>query len=109
MADDKNNNVVDMADAPHTSVTKAAIAGECADVGGVAGKQIRSTLDRVQRLEEEKAATAEDIKQIYAEAKGFGLCVKTLRRLNKLEKMDAEKRNEEDQMLDLYMSAIGMN
>ncbi len=114
MGDNSKNNVVDitadeMKDAPHTSVTKAAIKGECRDVGGVGGKRIRSVMDRIQRLEEEKQALGVDIKEVYAEAKGIGLCTKTIRKLIALEKMDAEKRNEADEMLDLYKTAIGMH
>ena len=78
------------------------------DVGGVAGKRLLSFLERIERLEEEKAALSEDIKEVYAEAKGVGFDVKILRRIIKLRKMEPEKRREEDDLLDLYMSAIGM-
>ncbi|MEM6812036.1 MAG: DUF2312 domain-containing protein [Pseudomonadota bacterium] len=79
------------------------------DVGGVAGKRLLSFFDRIERLEEEKAALAEDIKEVYAEAKAAGFEVKIMRRIMKLRKMDIEKRREEDELLDLYMSAIGMD
>lgn len=79
-----------------------------ADVGGVAGKRLLSFFDRIERLEEEKAALAEDIKDVYAEAKAAGFEVKIMRRIMKLRKMDVEKRQEEDELLTLYMSAIGM-
>ena len=78
------------------------------DVGGVAGKRLLSFLERVERLEEEKTALAEDIKEVYAEAKGTGFDVKTIRRLIKLRKMEPDKRQEEDEILELYKSAIGM-
>lgn len=94
--------------APHSEVTKAAIRGECKDVGGVAGQRLLAFFERIERLEEEKAAIAEDIKEVFAEAKGTGFDVKTIRRILKLRKMDSEKRNEETELLDLYMSAIGM-
>ncbi len=81
---------------------------EAGDVGGVAGKRLLSFFDRVERLEEEKAALAEDIKEIYAEAKSAGFEVKIMRRIMRLRKMDADKRQEEDELLNLYMSAIGM-
>ena len=78
------------------------------DVGGVAGKRLISFFERIERLEEEKAALAEDIKEVYAEAKGAGFEVKIMRRVLKLRKMEVEKRREEDELLELYMSAIGM-
>ncbi len=82
--------------------------GEAGDVGGVAGKRLQSFFDRVERLEEEKSALAEDIKEIFAEAKAAGFEVKIMRRVMKLRKMDVEKRREEDELLELYMAAIGM-
>ena len=81
---------------------------EAGDVAGVAGKRLLSFFDRVERLEEEKAALAEDIKEIYAEAKAAGFEVKIMRRVMKLRKMEVEKRREEDELLNLYMSAVGM-
>lgn len=78
------------------------------DTGGVSGQRLRSYLERIERLEEEKSGLADDIKDIYAEAKAFGFDVKTLRQIVKLRKMDTEKRREADELLDLYMSAIGM-
>ncbi len=82
--------------------------GEAGDVAGVAGKRLLSFFDRVERLEEEKSALAEDIKDVYAEAKSAGFEVKIMRRVMKLRKMEIEKRREEDELLTLYMSAIGM-
>ncbi len=81
---------------------------ETSDVGGVAGKRLKSFLDRVERLEEEKKGLADDIKDIYAEAKGVGFDVKTMRKILKLRKMEAEKRREEEELLDLYKAAIGL-
>ena len=81
---------------------------EADDVGGVAGKRLKSFLERVERLEEEKAALSEDIKEVMAEAKAAGFEVKILRRILKLRKMEVEKRREEDELLELYMAAIGM-
>lgn len=78
------------------------------DVSGVSGKRLQSFFDRIERLEEEKAGLAEDIKDIYAEAKAVGFDVKTMRRVLKLKKMDAQKRQEEDELLELYMAAIGL-
>ena len=78
------------------------------DVGGVAGKRLLSFFERIERLEEEKAALAEDVKEVFAEAKAAGFEVKIMRRIMKLRKMEPEKRQEEDELLSLYMSAIGM-
>lgn len=81
---------------------------ESMDVGGVAGKRLKSFLDRVERLEEEKKGLADDIKDIYAEAKGVGFDVKTMRKILKLRKMEVEKRREEEELLELYKAAIGL-
>lgn len=78
------------------------------DVSGVAGKRLKSFLERIERLEGEKSGLADDIKDVYAEAKGVGFEAKIMRRIIKLRKMDPEKRREEDELLDLYMSAVGM-
>lgn len=78
------------------------------DVDGVAGKRLKSFLERIERLEEEKSALAEDIRDVYAEAKSAGFESRIMRRIIKLRKMEVEKRREEDELLELYMSAIGM-
>lgn len=78
------------------------------DVGGVAGARLKAFVERIERLEEEKSAIADDIKDVYAEAKGTGFDTKTLRKIVSLRKLDTEKRREADELLDLYKSAIGM-
>ncbi|MCB1557081.1 MAG: DUF2312 domain-containing protein [Alphaproteobacteria bacterium] len=78
------------------------------DVGGVAGKRLNAFLERIERLEEEKAALAEDVKEIYGEAKAVGFDAKIMRKLIRLRKMDGDKRREEDELLELYKAAIGM-
>ncbi len=83
-------------------------AQSSSDVGGVAGQRLVSFIERVERLEEEKAALMEDIKEIYAEAKGVGFDVKTIRKIVALRKMDSEKRRESEELLELYKSAVGM-
>lgn len=85
-----------------------ALKTDDSDAGGVSGKRLKAFIERIERLEEEKAALAEDIKEIYAEAKGTGFDTKTMRKLIRLRKMDAEKRQEEDALLELYKSAIGL-
>lgn len=78
------------------------------DVGGVGGERLLSFIERIERLEEEKAALMEDIKEVYAEAKGVGFDVKTIRKVVSLRKKDIEKRREEEEILDLYKAAVGM-
>lgn len=73
----------------------------------VAQDQLRAFIERIERMEEEKAAISEDIKEIYAEAKGNGFDVKILRKVIRLRKQDTAKRQEEEALLDLYLSAIG--
>lgn len=78
------------------------------DVGGVSGQRLKAFIERIERLEEEKAGLAEDIKDIFAEAKGVGFDTKIIRKILKLRKMDAEKRREEDELVELYKAAIGL-
>jgi uncharacterized protein (UPF0335 family) len=79
-----------------------------AETGGVAADQLRSIVDRIERLEEEKKALAEDIKEVYAEAKGNGFDTKILRKIIALRKRDVSERQEEETILDVYMRALGM-
>lgn len=78
------------------------------DTGGVSGQRLKAFIERVERLEEEKAGLAEDIKDIMAEAKGTGFDTKTMRKIIRLRKMDKQKREEEEELLELYKSAIGL-
>lgn len=78
------------------------------DTGGVAGARLKSFIERVEKLEEEKTAIASDIKDVFAEAKGTGFDVKTMRKLIRLRKLDSEKLQEEDSLLELYRAAIGL-
>ncbi|MEM8987690.1 MAG: DUF2312 domain-containing protein [Pseudomonadota bacterium] len=80
---------------------------ETGAVGGVAADRLRSFLERVERLEEEKAAIQGDIKEVYAEAKGEGYDVKIMRQIIRLRKMDKADRQEQEALLDLYLSALG--
>jgi uncharacterized protein (UPF0335 family) len=79
------------------------------EVGGIAGDHLRSFIERIERLEEEKKALAEDIKEVYAEAKGTGFDVKIMRQLVRLRKMEDHDREEQEEILDLYKRALGMN
>jgi uncharacterized protein (UPF0335 family) len=81
---------------------------EIKEIGGVSGARIKSFIERIERLEEEKQTITDDIKDVYAEAKGTGFEIKALRQIISLRKLDAEKRREAEELLDLYKSAIGM-
>ncbi|MFN3614644.1 MAG: DUF2312 domain-containing protein [Rubrimonas sp.] len=74
----------------------------------VSAGQLRAIIERIERLEDEKKAVADQIKEVYAEAKGNGFDVKTIRKIVSLRKKDPEERSEEDAMLELYMHALGM-
>lgn len=81
------------------------------DVAGgtstVAAERLRSFIERVENLEEEKTTIMGDIKEVMAEAKGEGYDVKTLRAIIRLRKMDKADRQEQEALLDLYLSALG--
>lgn len=81
--------------------------GHNSGLNSTANKQLRSVVERVERLEQEKAEIAEQIKEVYAEAKGNGFDVKILRKVVRMRKQDRAKRQEEETILDLYMAALG--
>lgn len=74
----------------------------------VAGDQLKSFLERVERLEEEKKGIATDIKDVYGEAKAHGYDTKAMRRIVAIRKMDADTRAEQEAILDTYLHALGM-
>lgn len=77
-------------------------------INGVAAAQLRSIVERIERLEEEKKAIADDIKAVYGEAKANGYDTKTLRKVVALRKKDAGQVAEEEALLELYKNAMGM-
>lgn len=79
-----------------------------AEVGGVASDRLRSVVERIERLEEEKTALAADISEIYSEAKGAGFDIKVLRQVVRLRKVSQSDRQEMEHMLDVYKNALGM-
>jgi uncharacterized protein (UPF0335 family) len=85
-----------MADDAHADILNATAQG-----------QLKSIVERIERLEQEKAEVAEQIKEVFAEAKGNGFDVKILRKVVRIRKQDRAKRMEEEAILDLYLSAIG--
>jgi uncharacterized protein (UPF0335 family) len=70
--------------------------------------QLKSIIERIERLDEEKTSIASDIKDVYAEAKGNGFDVKALRTIIRMRKQDPNERQEEESILETYMSALGM-
>lgn len=74
----------------------------------VAQDQLRAFIERIERMEEEKAGITADIKEIYAEAKGNGFDTSVLRQIIRIRKMDHDERMEHEAILELYMSALGM-
>lgn len=78
------------------------------EVGGIAADRLRSFIERVERLEEEKAALTADIRDVYAEAKSAGFDVKIVRQIVKLRKMDTADRQEQEELLDLYKRALDL-
>jgi uncharacterized protein (UPF0335 family) len=75
---------------------------------GFAAGQLRSLIERIERLEEEKAALTSDIREVYSEAKGTGFDTKIMRQVVRLRKLDKADRQEAEAVLDLYLSALGM-
>lgn len=86
----------------------AASAAPAIDHSSVAADQLKSFIERIERLEEEKAGLSGDIKDVYAEAKATGFDGKALRRIVSLRKKDHAERQEEEAILELYMQALGM-
>ena len=78
------------------------------EVGGIARERLKSFVERIENLEEEKSALTADIREIYSEAKGIGLDVKTLRQVVRLRKLDSSDRQQQEELLDLYKNALGM-
>ncbi len=75
---------------------------------GIARDQLRAFIERIERLEEEKKAIADDVKEVYAEAKGSGFDTKVMRQIIRIRKQDRNERAEQEAILDLYMHALGM-
>ena len=76
-------------------------------LNATAQTRLKTIIERIERLEEDKAAVANDIKEVFAEAKGEGFDVKILRKVIRIRKQDKAKRQEEEALVDLYLSAIG--
>lgn len=75
---------------------------------GISKDRLHSIIKRIEKLEEDKAAVAEDLKEVYTEAKGTGFDTKVIRQIVRIRKMEVEKRREHEELIDLYKSALGM-
>jgi len=75
----------------------------------VNGGQLRAFIERIERLNEEKKALSEDIKEVYGEAKGNGFDAKIIRKIISIRNQDPDKRSEEETLIDLYLAALGTN
>jgi uncharacterized protein (UPF0335 family) len=75
---------------------------------GFAAGQLRSLIERIERLEEEKGALTADIREVYAEAKGHGFDAKIMRQVVRMRRLDKADRQEQEAVLDLYLAALGM-
>jgi uncharacterized protein (UPF0335 family) len=76
--------------------------------GPISADRLKSFIERVEKLEEERAAIGGDIRDVYSEAKGVGYDVKTMRKIISIRKMDAADRDEQEALLDTYKHALGM-
>jgi len=83
-------------------------AGRGARAGGVHAAQLKSVVERIERLEEEKKTIADDIKEVYAEAKANGFDTKVLRTVIRMRKEDSHQREEREALLGVYLHALGM-
>ena len=77
-------------------------------VGMITKEQLQQFIERIERLEEEKASISEDVREVYAEAKANGYDVKVMRQVIKLRKMEASEREEQESLIDTYLHALGM-
>jgi uncharacterized protein (UPF0335 family) len=90
------------------SAAKAETANDDTKVGGIAVERLRSLIERIERLEEERKALGNDIKDIYGEAKSAGFDVKVLRTIIRLRKQEPAEIEEQETLLDVYRRALGM-
>jgi uncharacterized protein (UPF0335 family) len=92
----------------YAAMATAALKEDESPATRFAKDQLKAIIERIERLEEEKKAIADDIRDVYAEAKGNGFDVKALRTIVRMRKQDANERQEEETILETYMQALGM-
>ncbi len=78
------------------------------DVAGVAADRLKSFIERIENLEEEKKALSDDIKEVFSEAKGSGFDIKVMRQILRIRKMDAADRREQEEIMAIYLRALDM-
>jgi uncharacterized protein (UPF0335 family) len=83
-------------------------AQKTVNIGGISGQHLRSYIERIERLEEDKKVIAEDIKEVFAEAKGNGFDTKIIRKIISIRKIEPTELEEQETLLDLYKAALGM-
>jgi len=86
----------------------SAVSKKTKAAGPVSAERLKSFVERIEKLEEERHAIGGDIRDVYSEAKGVGYDVKTMRKIVSLRKMDAADRDEQETLLDTYKHALGM-
>lgn len=89
-------------------MTDTATTPVTTDIGGIAGERLRSFIERIERLEEEKKGLQDDIADVYSEAKGVGFDTAIMRQVIRLRKMEKDDRQEKESLLELYKAALGM-
>lgn len=90
-------------------MTDTITAERTNDVGGIAADRLRAFVDRIERLEDEKRGISDDIKDVYMEAKGTGFDPGIIRQVIRMRKKAKEARQEEEELIDLYKMALGMD
>ena len=90
------------------SIAKQTSSDEGVTSAAVNAGHLRAFIERIEKLEEEKKALADDIKEVYGEAKGTGFDVKIIRKIVSIRRQDRDKRREEEEILSLYLSALGI-
>jgi len=98
----------DVVEKAAASRVRQAKSGDDSETGGVAADRLRSIIERIERLEEERKALGSDIKDIYAEAKSAGFDVKVLRQLISIRRKEPAEVEEQESLLDVYRRALGM-
>jgi uncharacterized protein (UPF0335 family) len=91
-----------------SSRSTRGVSEDMAQVGGIAGEQLRAFIERIERLEDEKKDVQEQIKEVFSEAKGVGFDTKIMRQLLRLRRLRDADRSEQEELLEIYKAAIGM-
>lgn len=89
-------------------MTKQKQPIQATEIGGVSGTKLKNFIERIENLSEEREKTSQDIREVFAEAKGFGFDPKVMRAVLKIRKQDTDARREQEELLELYKSALGL-